>query len=99
MPKGKKNQYTCEKCGKTVTTLDVDEGTTPFMILCEATKGCKGVMYSSFYGCDQSQPHQLEWFAPTSLDGYSPDMLEHIRMGGLDLRKAGETKGLLDREV
>jgi hypothetical protein len=86
MPKGRKNQYTCDTCGKSVVTLDVDEGTTPFMILCRVTLHCQGMMRSNFYSCDQSLEHMLEWFAPQSFKGYSPEMIEHIHKGGLDLR-------------
>lgn len=96
MPKGKKNQYTCTECGKSVITLDVDDGTTPFMMLCRATEGCDGVMQSSFYRCDPNLEHTYEWFKPESLRGYSPEMKEHIRKGGLDLRLRGEQYGVLE---
>lgn len=44
-------------------------------------------MYSSFYSIPQGLPAQYEWFKPKSFDGYSPEMKEHFRKGGLDLRK------------
>lgn len=31
---GYENVYTCQKCGGRVTTIDVDQGVTPFMIRC-----------------------------------------------------------------
>lgn len=89
MPQGKKNSYRCQTCGGFIITLDVDEGTTPFMLLCRATPGCKGFMYSSFYSCPQSFQHSYEFFKPVSLEGYDADMLEHFRKGGLDFRKVG----------
>lgn len=84
---GMKNGYTCQDCGKSIVTINIDDGTTPFMILCRATKGCEGMMYSSFYSIPQGLPAQYEWFKPKSFDGYSPEMKEHFRKGGLDLRK------------
>ena len=88
MNKGKVNIYTCQTCAQSIVTKDVDEGTTPFMILCEATEGCQGVMHSHFCGVDQNLPHSYEWFRPETLDGYGPEMVEHIKLGGLDLRKS-----------
>jgi len=96
MPKGRKNGYTCQVCKKTIVTLDVDEGTTPFMLMCRATDGCDGIMLSGFYTIPQTLPHQYEWFKPVSDTGYSPEMVEHLRKGGLDLRKVGETKSEID---
>jgi hypothetical protein len=93
---GMKNRYVCQTCGKGVITVNVDDGTTPFMILCKATKGCKGMMYSSFYSVPQELPAQFEWFRPASLKGYSPEMQEHIQKGGLDLRERHITPRAVD---
>jgi len=49
MTVGARNIYGCDKCLKCIVTVDKADGTTPFMIGCEATKGCTGEMYSSFY--------------------------------------------------
>ena len=89
MSKGEKNQYRCQLCGGTITTLDVDDGVTPFMLACRATPGCKGVMRSGFYvAVDQSAKPDYEWFRPASLKGYNHAMRDHINKGGLDLRRA-----------
>lgn len=32
---GKKNGYTCQGCGWRIVTVNVDDGTTPFMVGCE----------------------------------------------------------------
>ena len=93
---GMKNRYVCQTCGKGVITVNVDDGTTPFMILCKATKGCRGMMYSSFYNVPQELPARFEWFKPASLKGYSPEMQEHIRKGGLDLRERHITMRAVD---
>ena len=84
---GQRNAYVCQKCGKSIVTENVDDGTTPFMIACRATKGCRGAMYSTFYSIPQSTPATYEWFKPVSMKGYSREMQEHFRLGGLDLRE------------
>jgi hypothetical protein len=98
MSKGMKNIYTCNTCHGQIVTVDIDEGTTPFMMFCKVTKGCNGDMYSSFYRCDQSLTATFEFFKPTSLEGYSPEMREHIEMGGLDLRECGGSVSVIDRK-
>ncbi len=47
--KGQVNQYFCQKCTKPITTINKDEGTTPFAIHCHATEGCEGPMHSMLY--------------------------------------------------
>lgn len=84
---GMKNRYVCDTCGKDVITVNIDDGVTPFMILCKATPGCRGAMRSSFYQVPQELPAQFEWFRPESFKGYSRAMREHFENGGLDLRE------------
>ena len=93
---GMKNRYVCQTCGKGVITVNVHDGVTPFMILCKATKDCKGVMYSSFYDVPQELPAQFEWFMPESFKGYSREMKEHFLKGGLDLRESHITTSAVD---
>ena len=85
--KGKKNSYRCETCNGVIVTVDVDDGVTPFLLSCKVTPGCIGMMKSNFYRIDQSATAEYEWFKPVSLKGYSAGMKQHIKMGGLDLRK------------
>jgi len=93
MPKGKKNVYICDKCGRKVVTKDLDDGVTPFMVSCrEFGKDCDGVTRSCFYSVDQTLPVNYVWFKPVTLDDYEGAMLEHIEQGGLDLRKATPTE-------
>ena len=91
MSKGEKNGYTCQKCNGQIITVDIDDGVTPFIIGCRATKGCDGLMYSAFYSIPQSLPAQYEWFKPKKLKGYDAAMREHIRKGGLGMRKIQPT--------
>ena len=93
MSKGQKNIYTCQKCGKAIVTVDMDEGVTPFMLECRATPGCNGVMQSAFYAVPQYLTPHFEWFKPKSLQGYSPEMKNHIKLGGLDIRPCGDVNG------
>jgi len=87
MNKGKKNIYRCEKCKRAIVTIDIDEGVTPFMIDCRATPGCNGFMRSNFYDCPPDFEATFEWFKPKITLFYGPEMREHFRKGGLDIRK------------
>ena len=89
MTAGRKNLYRCNKCGHIIVTLDIVDGTTPFMLQCCATQGCRGFMYSQFYNCDQRLPHTHEWYKPESYDGFDPATIEHFEKGGLALRTKG----------
>jgi len=88
--KGEKNIYQCTDCCGVVVTIDRDEGVTPFMIDCKATKGCTGIMESHFYRCDQMYRAEFEWYRPGRLERLflNRQTKEHFKMGGLILRKA-----------
>ena len=87
--KYQKNIYTCAKCGGKIVTIDRDNGTTPFMILCRASLDCNGMMQSSLYHCPPSSTPTHEWYRPKrkEIRGLYPEVMEHIRKGGLLLRK------------
>lgn len=85
------NQYTCQTCGGIITTVDRDEGTTPFMLNCRATPGCSGTMRSAMYQVDQSLSPTFEWYKPTGKIR-NRDLREHVQMGGLLIRPIGETE-------
>lgn len=80
------NQYVCAKCGGTITTLNRNEGTTPMIIRCLITDGCNGTMLSSFYQVDQMLKPDYEFYKPKKLP--KGEMREHVKMGGLLLRKS-----------
>ncbi len=90
---GQVNVYRCDVCGKGTVTKNRDDGTTPFMISCRATPGCKGSMQSSMYRVDQTLTPDLIWINPTPqelsnfLKKQSPRfhraIREHVAMGGL----------------
>ena len=83
---GRLNQYTCRTCGGTITTIDRHEGVTPWSLNCRATEGCDGVMQSHIYrGVDPNTTPEWEWFKPRKLP--KGPMYEHVKMGGLDLRR------------
>lgn len=86
MKKGAKNRYTCEACQGSIVTMDVDEGTTPFMLQCRATEGCEGMMQSSMYRGVEGEPDYV-WRKPTADEykGASASMRHHFDLGGLDL--------------
>lgn len=88
--RGKLNIYTCDTCRGHIVTIDMDAGTTPFMIACHAVQEgegqCKGRMTSSMYRVfDQSMRPDYEWYRPT---GYViPNLRDHVNRGGLLMRK------------
>ena len=84
---GKKNRYTCEACLKSITTVDTDDGVTPFMTRCKCTPGCRGMMQSAFYRIDQSAIPDWEWYKPASAVGLNVATRDHVERGGLLLRK------------
>lgn len=58
MSKGRKNMYQCQDCHGQIVTLDIVDGTTPFMLACHVTPKCTGMMTSAFYQCEQNSPLQ-----------------------------------------
>ncbi len=85
---GKINQYTCGVCGCTITTIDRDEGTTPFMLICIAGRNCAGKMKSHMYLVDQTLKPNFEWYKPNlaSLKNRKRHLREHVALGGLLIR-------------
>jgi hypothetical protein len=82
------NRYRCEKCHKSIVTVDRDEGVTPFMLNCRRTPGCSGQMTSRFYQVESVWgPPTFEWRKPTKKEykRMSPAMKQHIDQGGLDI--------------
>ena len=86
----KRNAYTCQTCGGTVITEDRDEGVTPFMLACRATKGCSGMSESHFYRgptVASDKPAAFIWRKPTPTEykASSPAMKQHFDQGGLNI--------------
>ena len=79
------NQYICNVCGGEITTVNADDGTTPMMLQCRVTDGCRGTMHSQFYRVDQELMADYEWYKPNKLP--KGEMREYVKMGGLMLRK------------
>lgn len=79
------NQYTCSSCGGVITTIDRNEGVTPWMLTCRATEGCGGTMRSHGYTVDTSLKPDHEWYTPAKLP--KGEMREYVQMGGLLIRR------------
>lgn len=66
--KGKKNVYLCRACGHGFVSLDVDEGTTPFMMPCLECGKMEAT--SCFYNIPQEilkdMKPAVEFYHPTS---------------------------------
>lgn len=85
------NAYICRDGHRTVT-VDLVEGVTPMMIRCkqrheDGKHDCTERAMSVWYRCDQSLTPEYEWYKPTNLKKLSPDEREHVKQGGLMLRK------------
>lgn len=84
----KVNCYRCS-CGNVIKTIDVNNGTTPFMIQCDI---CDTMATSTMYRdiAPDKEP-TIEWYRPTLEECIKmrkkPNVLEHILMGGLEMRK------------
>lgn len=89
--KGMINRYTCENCRKSIVTVILEDGTTPAFLECEFGCDVNFKMVSSFYRIPQEmhplEPNQYEWYKPKKLKGLDPHTRQHVRMGGLLLRK------------
>lgn len=69
-------------------TVDKEDGVTPFMIACEATSNCDGMMQSSLYRVfDQSLAASHEWYKPSEVEILLPGERHHVDQGGLLLRR------------
>lgn len=93
MNKRRLNLYVCMECRKSICTIDRDEGVTPMFLNCRATPGCRGTMHSAGYP-EEMPEYSLptwEWYRPDEkvILRMTPEMQEHIRSGGLDLRQVG----------
>lgn len=53
---GQLNKYGCSKCGKSIYTMLLSTGTTPYLLACR-TPGCDGLAASSFYKIVAPRPH------------------------------------------
>lgn len=98
---GMVNQYDCDTCHDHIITKTIHDGTTPFMLECYATAGCKGIMRSRFYRVPQDFPHTHEWFVP---DLENPNVrrkyahwLEHVKKGGLVIREVSMSNKRIER--
>ena len=84
--KDRLNLYNCAKCGNTIITIDVDDGVTPFMLVCKKHGGCSdGMMTSSMYNVPPMYTPSHEWYKPAI--GTSDADSDHVKQGGLILRK------------
>lgn len=84
--KEKKNAYQCEECASWIVTIDREQGVTPFMVGCGE---CGAMAQSKMYRVSGSMEPTHEWFRPETLDGLSQWTADHVRKGGLLLRRIG----------
>lgn len=94
--RSRENVYVCPDCEGYTVTVDVDEGTTPMFLNCRASGGegdCPGMAVSSMYPSGPRPAHipapAWEWFRldAAALPAMSLAMQEHVRAGGLEIRR------------
>lgn len=91
--KNERNAYRCRLCEFLIVTINRDQGTTPFLIGCQAGSGCGGMMQSHFYRLPDGAPEpSYEWYRPDlkalrRLNRGDSAAAEHVLKGGLLLRK------------
>lgn len=78
------NSYKCLSCAGITVTLDIHEGTTPFMIEC--TKCHKGLAESSFYRKQTFMDADLIFYRPRTGKHVDSD---HVKQGGLITMETG----------
>jgi len=96
--KEKRNAYFCQKCRRAYITVDIDEGTTPMIIHCDA---CGSYAISMMYnvpgvfrfdfsgGLPTEMTPDFEFYKPGQAEyaGLLPSQQEHVDNGGLLMRK------------
>lgn len=85
------NTYKCQNGHETVT-VDLVEGTTPMMIRCkqkdeDGKHNCTLFAKSGFYMVDQTLTPEYEWYKPDNLKKLNPEERQHVKLGGLLIRK------------
>jgi hypothetical protein len=94
MSTGKKNAYICPFDHITIT-IEVDDGTTPMLLRCrqksdDGKHACTEMARSSWYNLTPSQEAmdpEYEWYKPNSGHVLNKQEKDHVRKGGLLLRK------------
>lgn len=99
-PVGAVNAWKCNKCGRLTVARHADAGVTPMFLACRASgdvMDCGGQAVSSGYPSEPVPDRILdrlewEWYRPDSaeLRTFGLDMQDHIRRGGLALRRINE---------
>lgn len=91
--RGEVNAWRCPDCGRSTVAVHVDDGVTPFLLGCRATEGCRGRAVSAMYRptADERASVAWEWYRPSErwARRKGPEMLDHVRMGGLAIRTRG----------
>jgi len=100
MKMNKRNAYFCQKCRRVYITVDIDEGTTPMIIHCDACGSYAiSMMYSLsvVFKLDLSEgrypPNEItpdfEFYKPCQAEyaGLLPSQQGHVDNGGLLMRK------------
>lgn len=80
-------------CGHLMVTVDREEGVTPFLTKCPQ---CDGDAQSAMYRVPPGLQPTHEWLRPDNFDGLNLSTIEHIKMGGLILRKIVQPAAALE---
>lgn len=100
----RRNAYFCPSCRSATITVDIDAGTTPMFISCphcssQATSfmydvpGCMRFSFTS--GVASFLPADFEWYKPTDLSSLSQFERQHVKDGGLLMRKRTDAEPIM----
>jgi hypothetical protein len=96
MAKDEKNAYICrnkEACGYIMVTVDLEDGTTPMMLICDK---CSQPAYSCWYKVPQDLEPQYAWQKPSVIEfkkfskAVRAAVRDHVERGGLCLYRIGK---------
>lgn len=91
------NVYTCGTCLMLTTTVDVDEGVTPFSISCKECNEPLAFATSNMYPEARPIPDHIpeptkEFYKPESIAVLLAGEIEHVELGGLLMRDRTDAK-------
>jgi hypothetical protein len=89
----KVNCYICDTCGKSIVTVEYDDGVTPFFLGCNRVSlfgDCNGLCRASMYSNPQNLIPTALWYRKKDDEPMNPGERQHHENGGLFFRELTE---------